>query len=200
MRPKLTRRPRNTPPNGPRSTPSSPPCRTKNSPCGHRQDHFFVVIAGQRSVRGCLPRRRRPPHEAQTDSQTTKYSSQWAAEHALITPLPDKKFALRTSAPDLTKVQERRLSGAVREFRSGASNPSFRACVPVEIQEEESEDAVPAPGTKPERRSLGASRRFPSPGTKSPHLAIAMPRSPAHVSPAGECRPAAFRWRTGMLD
>ena len=59
------------------------------------QDHFFVVIAGRRSVRGCLPRRRRPPHEAQTDSQTTKYSSQWAAEHALITPLPDKKFALK---------------------------------------------------------------------------------------------------------
>ena len=94
MRPKLTRRPRNTPPNGPRSTPSSPPCRTKNSPCSETQDHFFVVIAGRRSVRGCLPRRRRPPHEAQTDSQTTKYSSQWAAEHALITPLPDKKFAL----------------------------------------------------------------------------------------------------------
>ena len=40
MRPKLTRRPRNAPPNGPRNTPTSPPCRTKNPPCPTWREHF----------------------------------------------------------------------------------------------------------------------------------------------------------------
>ena len=53
---------------------------------------FFCRDCGSAIGAGLPAEARRPPHEAQTDSQTTKYSSQWAAEHALITPLPDKKL------------------------------------------------------------------------------------------------------------
>ena len=87
--------------------------------CGPRP--FFVVIAGRLSVRGCLPRGRSPLHEAQTDSQTTKYSSQWAAEHAFITPLPDKKFAL-----SVDRTSSREVRGALYDVRGLRTRASWR--------------------------------------------------------------------------